>query len=1228
MFEGQVANYFLKSLSSILQGLDADSSRNSVGRGDVESRSNSLQPEGRPEGHNLPDTVKADILGRRTLKDIVLQSLAPAAADKQLTRCSRLEVLRSSYWGLRQSVGGSGSSDGGCIGGISGGGSMLCGPEPRVSTSGSGQAAERRMTIWKPQQATGCIALRAILAAGTPIPRCQIASFAVNTTVWKGPGHQVVLRNTNATGGYPLMLLQPGLATAVNGGASSERGSGSRSHGGAGSGNIRSLAVMTRAVRMAASAGGFGVGVGCRSSGGGGCGLALAPALTLPSPSGAGSQGAALHHVVSTAACHQLCQLTQSLAEDTATASGAATNAEYGVPSTTLWSRSHKVAMPNGQDARFAMSVYRLGRHESVHASGSAASALTSMAALSNAIPQQERMYEYPRTRAVTRHLFVTLRTGGGSKVSVEDPGVGPGSFKENAEAVYSKEPSDSAKAAAAAAMMAARARVASRRRRLAARLAAAPRMGPRRVRKAGATSGGSNSSSSSSSNNSSRNGSTGGSSGLKVVPNPASRLLPDLAPETPAGEAAKGARQQGGEQAIPAKGCAPMEEPQPSVTAAEWGAMASPPRSAWPPAGAAQGGDMLPAATFHKTVGGRGNSSGGIMKGGRGSGGGALTDKPNDLMWREASARAAWAELPSYGAPQVEARGAAVTAMACCRGPASEMKRRATWETQPEGSLRIGAEMVASSPDGWGGAVHHDKALQGSVPYWVSADASICGGDGDDCGADARFSCADGGGAAAADASVRDGADVGGDDGSDVSSDAGNGSDGGGGAVGMYADGGGDDDDGNRNNGGGGFVDGSGGSHSPGAPQLPALIQGLSALQAVEEGPFSITLQGIWQEHYPVVVKVLTHGEDCCFMLNRVCQVWAQLSHPNIVTCGAVDTFPAAVLESMPAMAELIPKPTSASTALQTWLVLERCENGSLATLLAERYQQHQAARMEAEEETDEAESDGDSRCGWSGGDDCDDTRGAKAPFPGLLSVAEVLLIAQEIAWSLAYLRSLDLYHGDVRAENIMIQTVALPSPVSASNDQAGEGGMSVPSCSADDGSGAYINADHQDCGTSGPLVAAAPSIYLHRVAKLTDPGLTLARMPAGCVAGPWTPEAVEALGATSGGDVSHVPPELLLTGQLQPSSDVYSLGFLLWRMLSTTGEAPYSNHPAVEVAYKVVGCGMRPSLPPAVPEPLRCLVEECWQSNPDARPTAYDVFQRVMELQVHAEELQNNWR
>lgn len=224
-------------------------------------------------------------------------------------------------------------------------------------------------------------------------------------------------------------------------------------------------------------------------------------------------------------------------------------------------------------------------------------------------------------------------------------------------------------------------------------------------------------------------------------------------------------------------------------------------------------------------------------------------------------------------------------------------------------------------------------------------------------------------------------------------------------------------------------------------------------------------------------------------------------------------------------------------------------------------------------------------------------------------------------------------------------------------------------------------------------PATAAAVSpaaVQMQRVAKLTDPWLSLATLPPEVAGGPWSPAVATAAGFTSGADVSHLPPELLLSGRLHPSSDVYSFGITcecrhprpyrpthktpslqalqhsailmsctctpaplpcravsanglpnrvrciccaatkesgnvvrhltarctviapcvaVWRMLSPDGEAPYARlHPA-EAAYKVTACGMRPALPPALPDPLRRLVEDCWQSDPTARPNMQQV-------------------
>ncbi|GIL53570.1 hypothetical protein Vafri_9179, partial [Volvox africanus] len=352
---------------------------------------------------------------------------------------------------------------------------------------------------------------------------------------------------------------------------------------------------------------------------------------------------------------------------------------------------------------------------------------------------------------------------------------------------------------------------------------------------------------------------------------------------------------------------------------------------------------------------------------------------------------------------------------------------------------------------------------------------------------------------------------------------------------------------------GGGGSVDdrGGGSRHQPCVPELPALVNELSEMKPAGQGRLAITLQGIWQHQQRVVVKVLTHAEDCCFMLEQVGEVWTRLTHANIVSCVAAETFPASALASKPAMAELIPKPTSTDATLQTWLVLERCENGSLAAVLAHRYQQQQqqAARKavaaaastgatepppkeaatarqsdrrqgrsikgKPKSSTDEVaaapatpgatppqaqglaaptappaleevpspsaaaapplslpspktgqsgeitaaaasgpsscasgtggageEGDGGNGSGGgagnsrSGGGSSGDTQAA--PLPGLMPIAEVLSIAHDVASGLAYLHSLDLCHGDLRAENVMVQTIVLPSSTRASGGES----------------------------------------------------------------------------------------------------------------------------------------------------------------------------------------------
>ncbi|GIL90462.1 hypothetical protein Vretifemale_18113, partial [Volvox reticuliferus] len=101
--------------------------------------------------------------------------------------------------------------------------------------------------------------------------------------------------------------------------------------------------------------------------------------------------------------------------------------------------------------------------------------------------------------------------------------------------------------------------------------------------------------------------------------------------------------------------------------------------------------------------------------------------------------------------------------------------------------------------------------------------------------------------------------------------------------------------------------------------------------------------------------------------------------------------------------------------------------------------------------------------------------------------------------------------------------------------------------------------------------------------------------------------------------GSVSHMAPETLLRGEMRREADVYAFGVLLWELV--TGAKAYAGLSHGEIVQAVVLRGCRPQLPPQanpnpygiVPEPLVELVEECWASDPEARPTFEDVLWRI---------------
>ncbi len=97
--------------------------------------------------------------------------------------------------------------------------------------------------------------------------------------------------------------------------------------------------------------------------------------------------------------------------------------------------------------------------------------------------------------------------------------------------------------------------------------------------------------------------------------------------------------------------------------------------------------------------------------------------------------------------------------------------------------------------------------------------------------------------------------------------------------------------------------------------------------------------------------------------------------------------------------------------------------------------------------------------------------------------------------------------------------------------------------------------------------------------------------------------------------GALRYMAPEVA-TGQepISPASDVYSLGLLIWSLIS--GVDPYEGTTRSSFYSSVVHYGERPCCSISWPEPLRDIVCLCWSANPESRPNVSTVSALSLSL------------
>lgn len=78
---------------------------------------------------------------------------------------------------------------------------------------------------------------------------------------------------------------------------------------------------------------------------------------------------------------------------------------------------------------------------------------------------------------------------------------------------------------------------------------------------------------------------------------------------------------------------------------------------------------------------------------------------------------------------------------------------------------------------------------------------------------------------------------------------------------------------------------------------------------------------------------------------------------------------------------------------------------------------------------------------------------------------------------------------------------------------------------------------------------------------------------------------------------------PEVIKGKEYTEKADVFSFGIILWEI--ATRQPPYRNLTAVQVGLQVAHNKLRPKIPKNVPSNFSFLMQRCWDTDPNMRPS-----------------------
>jgi len=97
--------------------------------------------------------------------------------------------------------------------------------------------------------------------------------------------------------------------------------------------------------------------------------------------------------------------------------------------------------------------------------------------------------------------------------------------------------------------------------------------------------------------------------------------------------------------------------------------------------------------------------------------------------------------------------------------------------------------------------------------------------------------------------------------------------------------------------------------------------------------------------------------------------------------------------------------------------------------------------------------------------------------------------------------------------------------------------------------------------------------------------------------------------------GVISYMAPEILQGKDYTTASDIYSFGMIMWELI--TGRMPFwDQNNDIELIIKICK-NFRPPIIKNTPKGYVELMQECWDSDPNKRPTTFNILKRLFNIE-----------